>query len=101
MKPVRHQYADEAKRDLANIRAYLKEHAGGAVAAQMISRLRAAIASARSMPRAGVAKPEYRPNCRFVLENPYVIYYDFDGELLLVLRVVHHARDRDALMSGG
>lgn len=49
------------------------------------------------MPRAGVARPEYRPNCRFVVEKPYLIYYDFDGRLVLILRIIHQAQDRDAI----
>lgn len=100
MTPARHQYSDEAKRDLADIRIYLKNQAGDAVAARMISRLKSAIANVRRMPRAGVARPEYRPNCRFVVEKPYLVYYDFDGRLVLILRIIHQAQDRDAIMGG-
>lgn len=101
MTPARHFYADEAKRDLADIRAYLQRQAGEAVAARMISRLKNAVARVRSMPRAGIARPDYRPNCRFAVEDPYLIYYDFDGRLVLILRIIHKARDRDAIMGEG
>ncbi len=52
------------------------------------------------MPHSGVARPEYRPNCRFVVEDPYLIYYDFNGRQVLILRILHKARNRDAIMGG-
>lgn len=98
MMASRCRYSDEAKRDLADIRNYLKHNAGDEVAARMTSRLKQAVARARSMPAAGVPRPDYRRNCRFVIARPYVIYYDFDGDTLTVLRVLHSARDRERIM---
>lgn len=100
MRARRLRYAAEALSDIASIRAYLKEHAGPLIAAKMQMRIRAAIAGAREMPSAGVPRPEYRPDCRFVVEHPYVIYYDYDGETMIVLRVLHWARDRVRIMGG-
>jgi len=64
----------------------------------MLLRLREAVAGAREMPFAGAPRPEYRPTCRFVIQHPYIIYYDFDGEQMIVLRVLHWAQDRVRLM---
>lgn len=100
MTPAKHRYSDEAKRDLAGIRAYLKQQASDAIAARMMSRLKDAVARMRNMPLAGAPRRDYRPNCRFVVEDPYLIYYDFDGERA---RSSHpaQARDRDRIMGGG
>lgn len=64
----------------------------------MIARIRTLIRAARETPTTGAPRSEYQPNCRLVIEQPYLIYYDFDGAVMTVLRVLHHARDRDALM---
>lgn len=100
MRARRLAYAQDALGDIDGIRAYLRREAGGVAASRMIERIRAAIRKAREMPAAGVPRPEYRSSCRFVVARPYVIYYDFDGDALIVLRVLHQARDRDRLMGG-
>ena len=101
MKAKRLRYAADAIQDLADIRSYLKAQASARVAARMIERIRATIVAARELPTMGTPRPEYARGCRFVIEQPYVIYYDFDGECLTVLRILHHARDRDAEMKEG
>jgi toxin ParE1/3/4 len=98
MTALRYRYSDEAKGDLVDIRKYLKHHASAKVAARMVSRLKQAVARACEMPAAGVPKPDYQPNCRFVVERPYLIYYDFDGDTMTILRVLHSARDRNRIM---
>lgn len=99
MKGRRLVYTPEALTDLKDIRAHIRSEAGGASSARMIERIRTAIRNAREMPNAGVARPEYRATCRFVIARPYVVYYDFDGTTLAVLRVLHQSRDRDSIMT--
>ena len=100
MKAQRLAYAAEALEDLASIRSYWRRVADPQLAASMITRIRATIRTARELPSAGAPRPEYRPNCRFVVQHPYVIYYDYDGRTMIVLRVLHAARDRDEIMGG-
>lgn len=91
-------YAPAARDDIAAIRAYLVLNAGKRVANAVVSRIRAAISAAREMPKTGTLRPTYGPNCRFIVEQPYVIYYAYDGATMTVLRVLHGARDRDRIM---
>jgi toxin ParE1/3/4 len=100
MRARRLTYAAEAMQDLVEIRSYLSKHAGRRVAARMIARIRAAVAAARETPGIGAPRPEYRPHCRFLIELPYVIYYDVAPPVMTVLRILHHARDRESLMGG-
>ncbi len=100
MKAVRLRYAPEARSDLAAIRAYISGQSGRARAAIVTERIRDRIRATRDMPEAGVARPEFRDNCRFVVEHPYVIYYAFELGEMTVLRILHAARDRDAIMGG-
>lgn len=99
MRARRLQFSGEARADLREIRAYLTKAAGPLVSARMAGRLQAAIASRRETPRAGAACPDYRPTCRFIYERPYLIYYEYDGETMSVLRILHQARDRDSIMT--
>lgn len=100
MRARRLVYTEDAFADLAEIRTYLKSEVSPRAAGKMIARLRGAIASARETPAAGTPRPEYRAACRFVIEHPYIVYYDYDGHTMTVLRVLHWARDRVRLMRG-
>lgn len=97
---MRLQYAAGARSDLADIRSYLRREASPAIARRMMARLRGAIAAARAMPQAGAPRPEFGEHCRFVIERPYVIYYACADEVMTVLRILHAARDRAAIMAG-
>ena len=45
----------------------------------------------------GRARPELEDGLRsFPTRTPYIIFYVPDGDDLLVVRVLHHARDIDA-----
>jgi plasmid stabilization system protein ParE len=98
MRARRLCYTLTAKHDLQEIRDYLRREAGPRVAARMLSRIRSAVARARETPRLGTPRPAYRQNCRFILSRPYVVYYDFDGVTMSMLRVLHQAQDRDVIM---
>lgn len=100
MRARRLAYAAEALADLTAIRAYFRGNVSPTASARMIARIRKVIASARELPSAGSPRPEYRPTCRFVVEHPYIVYYDFDGSTMTVLRILHWARDRVRLMGG-
>lgn len=95
---MRLQYTVGARQDLSDIRSYLRNRASPAVAARMISRLRRTIAAARQTPEAGTPRPNFGDHCRFVVEKPYVIYYACSDGVMTILRVLHAARDRDAIM---
>ncbi len=96
--PARLQYTASARQDLSDIRAFLKSRASPTIAARVIMRVRRAVAAARQMPDAGTPRSDYGPGCRFVVERPYFIYYDYQSDVMTVLRILHAARDRDAIM---
>jgi toxin ParE1/3/4 len=93
-------YTADALNDLRGIRAYIGAQSSPRSAAKMVARLRNAVRTVREAPLHGTPRPDYRPTCRFVFERPFVIYYDFTGSTLTVLRILHMARDRDSIMSG-
>ncbi len=82
MRAGRLEFSGAARRDLREIGAYLTKVAGSRVAARMAARIKAAIAATRELPRMGTPRPNYRPNCRFIFEPPYFMYYDYDGTVM-------------------
>lgn len=100
MKAARLRYAPEARRDLAAIRAYISGQSGRTRAAIVTERIRDRIRDTRNMPETGVARPDFRPDCRFVVEHPYLIYFAFERGEMTVPRILHAARDRDSIMRG-
>ncbi len=59
--------------------------------------IQAALAILSSQPEMGRARPELADGLRsFPTRTPYLIFYIPDDDHLLVVRVLHHARDIDA-----
>ena len=49
-------------------------------------------------PEFGEPCDEIRPGLRFTLVGNYVIYYRLEAKKVLIVRVLHGARDRDRLL---
>ena len=47
-------------------------------------------------PRLGREKKEIRPNLRCLTYQSYLIYYEIDGDNILILRILNAARDQEA-----
>jgi|JI10StandDraft_1071094.scaffolds.fasta_scaffold805921_3 toxin ParE1/3/4 len=100
MRARRFGYAPLALADLADIHTYLSQAASVAVANRVVDRIRGHIRRQRETPLSGAPRPDLADGCRLTVNGRYVIYYAIVGENMTVLRVLHHARDRDAIMGG-
>ena len=89
----------EAERDIDEMEAWLLENWGPLAAADIIEAVLDKIAALPDMPHAGAPRPEFGESVRFVTAGRYVIYYEASANDLVVLRILHAARDRDAIMS--
>ena len=49
-------------------------------------------------PEFGEPCDEIRPGLRFTLVGNYVVYYRLEAKKVLIVRVLHGARDRDRLL---
>lgn len=59
--------------------------------------IQAAVSVLSSQPEMGRARPELADGLRsFPTRTPYIIFYMPGGDQILVVRVLHHARDIDA-----
>jgi toxin ParE1/3/4 len=71
-----------------------------AAADRVIDRLHAAAALIATRSRIGRARNELGAELRsFVTKTPYLIYYVPASDGIAVVRVLHHARDVDAIFS--
>lgn len=101
MRAKRLRFTPEAREDLASIRSRLSAVASPRIAGRIIERIREHITALRETPELASPRPEYGEGCRFSVAGPYVIYFSYDGADMIVLRVLHQARDRDEIMGGG
>lgn len=88
----------EAESDLDEMEVWLSENWGPATAANVIEAVLDRIAALEDMPFAGTLRPEFGAGVRLVTSGRYVIYYQADELTLVILRILHAARDRNAIM---
>ena len=94
------EIAPLAQDDLDDIEDWLVDAAGAHVAARVVGRVFDRIAKLGEDAATGTPRPEYGDAVRFVVSSPYVIYFDLSADRVTVLRILHKARDRDAIMRG-
>ena len=101
MRAKRLRYAPAALADISEIHAHLRAETSLAVANRVVSGIRDDIRRRREMPLLGAPRSEFGDGCRMLISGSYVAYYSIaDGEMI-VLRILHQARDRDAIMRRG
>jgi toxin ParE1/3/4 len=93
-------FSPEARADMRAIGAYIHAEAGPSMAARYLRDLSARLELLRDMPLTGVMAPEFGDAVRYVPCRRHVLYYEAKDGIVLVLRVLHHAQDRDTIMRG-
>ncbi|MBR1558909.1 MAG: type II toxin-antitoxin system RelE/ParE family toxin [Clostridia bacterium] len=87
----------EARRDLVDIRNYIRDElCNPDAAARIMGRLRTAMESLRSMPERGMpldAILSVHTDYRFLVCEQYRLFYLTDGKDVEVIRVLHVLRD--------
>jgi toxin ParE1/3/4 len=71
------------------------------VANRFILALRKHFEPLRTFPNSGAPRDHVRPGLRVVFHQPYAIYYRPLPEAVVIIRVVHGARDLTALSESG
>jgi toxin ParE1/3/4 len=86
-----------AKRDLLDI--WLDIGANNESAANRVyDRLQARIRILEKFPEAGMARPDINDDARVLTERPYLILYRVADVSVLIVRVLHGARDIDSML---
>jgi toxin ParE1/3/4 len=90
------RFRPEAENDLINIGAYIERDDPNA-AASFVRTLREKCGSLLANPEIGRSRPELITDLRSFPVGQYVIFYRPRQEILEIVRVLHGARDIDAL----
>jgi len=90
------RFTNSAEADLLELWLNIAEE--NLVAAdESLDSIQATVSLLGTQPEMGRARPELADGLRsFPTRTPYLIFYVPDGDDLLVVRVLHHARDIDA-----
>jgi len=88
----------EARADLLDLHAHSTVRFGLDVADTYIDGIDAALARLAEFPESGPIYPGLRPATRFLTYKRHHIMYDYDGETVWIVRIIHHARDVRQLM---
>ncbi|MGE0213516.1 MAG: type II toxin-antitoxin system RelE/ParE family toxin [Parvibaculaceae bacterium] len=93
---MRIEWSRRAIRDLDRFALFLSEHhpeLSGEVAGAIITKMKV-LADHPRLGRPLAGRPEYRQLVLRVLGGTYVFRYRFDGERLVILRVLHGREER-------
>lgn len=82
-----------ARDDLRDIRVYGKSAFGAATALRYLDGLRSAFATLRDHPLIGAAEDDLGEGLRGFAYRSHRIYYRANGDGVLIVRILHHARD--------
>lgn len=90
------RFTNSAENDLLELWLNIAEE-NQVAADESLDVIQAAVLLLATQPEMGRARPELADKLRSIpTRTPYIIFYVADEEGLLVIRVLHHARDIDA-----
>jgi toxin ParE1/3/4 len=87
-----------ASADIAEIYASSVEQFGLETADAHHAGMQAAIGRLSDFPELGPIYPGLRPPIRFLTYRRHHILYDYNGDTVWIVRILHHARDVRTLM---
>jgi toxin ParE1/3/4 len=94
-------YSRQAAIDIDDIMAFSVAEFGNAVAADYLAGLELACELLREFPEMAAVYPRITPEVRCLIYRSHRIFYRADADQLLVVRVLHHARDVEGAMGLG
>lgn len=93
------QFAPQARADLIDIFTYVaRDHPRRA--GSFVDELEARCADLTAFPDSGRPRPELAPGLRSKPHGRYLIFYTPDEETVRIERILHGARDLEALFGG-
>lgn len=93
--------SDKAEADLAEIWSYVVSEASEEVARRLLERIEKASRLLLTFPFSGTARNQFAEGLRVIFEGNYAIYYTISETEIIIVRVLHSARDANALAERG
>ena len=100
-QPLKVRYTIKADADLSSIWSYLTENGSESRAYEFNSRIHRRIQQAALFPFSGAPRPHLAQHMRVLFYQKYAIYYLPGAEEIIVVRVLHGARDIAAIAEEG
>lgn len=100
-KPYNIHIAGTAKIDLAEIWNYFFDESSESVATELIAHIEERFQQAALFPFSGAPRPHLAPGMRVLFHEKYAIYYLPGEEEIVIVRVLHGARDLTAIVEEG
>lgn len=92
-----------ADAEIDDIQTFLLTQASPRTAQRMLDRIQSRIDGLAHNPRIGAPREELGQDRRILVIRPYVVIYPIEqeaaGELVLILHILHGARDIEALLA--
>ncbi|MBM3342193.1 MAG: type II toxin-antitoxin system RelE/ParE family toxin [Betaproteobacteria bacterium] len=101
IKTLNLRITEPAEADFAEIWAYLAAEASDAVATRFFDALERKCVALCTTPHIGAPRDVFRRGLRVVFHGAYALYYITTGDDLVIVRVLHGARDVAALADRG
>jgi len=93
--------SDQAEADLAEIWSYIAAEASEEVARRLLERIEKASRLLLTFPFSGKVRNQFAEGLRVIFEGNYAIYYTVSETEIIIVRVLHSARDANALAERG
>lgn len=82
-----------AEQDIVEIGRHLTDNAGPAISYAMVERIFSKIELVGEFPGVGSPRDDFRTGTRVSAVRPYLIFYTVADDAVVILRVLHAARD--------
>lgn len=93
--------SDEARADLASVRAFTTEEWSRSQASAYVDAIKARLRRLRERPGVGVACDEAIPGLRRLMVGSHVIFYVEREHVIVVARILHQRMDYRSRLRGG
>lgn len=90
---ARLQFTNAARSDLIHLRRYSLQQFGKQAADRYVNHIESVFRLLEKMPLAGQAQPEVGSAVRCYVKKRHRVFYELEGDIVLILRVLHHAQD--------
>ncbi len=94
------EFSNAAEADLVEIDAYSAAQFGEDTAFEYMHGFDEAFARLRDYPQSGRLMPELHSEIRCLTHRRHRIFYCLEGDVVLIVRIVHHAMDARRALEG-
>ena len=98
---ARLRLSEAARNDLTEIRAYSLKEFGADVADAYFRGFSQSFALLRERPHAGAMQTDMQGSIRCLVHRRHRIFYLVDDDLVLIVRIIHHARNARRELGSG